>query len=62
MPDMAKNWGNMGEIIAVNGNNIADMRAMDWNFYAAGREISKGMAIKVMHIGLKVTAKLKPNG
>ncbi len=49
----------MKEIIKVNGYNIADMRAKDWNFYAAGRAIDKKMALQVMHIGIEVTAELK---
>ncbi|KCZ73226.1 hypothetical protein ANME2D_00286 [Candidatus Methanoperedens nitroreducens] len=49
----------MKETIKVNGYNIADMRSTDWNFYAAGRKINRMMAIRAMHIGVKVTAELK---
>ena len=49
----------MKEIITVDGRNIADMKAKDWNFYAAGRIVDRKMAIQAMHIGIKVTAEWK---
>lgn len=49
----------MKETVRVNGYNIADMRAKDWNFYAAGRAIDRKMALQAMHIGIEVTAELK---
>lgn len=50
----------MEKIIKVDGYNIATMKAKNWNFYSAGKKITKTQASEGIDLGITcITAKWK---
>ena len=45
--------------VEVNDYNLYEMTTKNWNFFSAGRKITKKQAYEALDLGIKVTAKFK---